>query len=259
MINFDNLNQISSEDFTNASPFEHLVIDNFCDEKKLLIALKNIESASHSDLNKSRDLIFAKNKFEKSNFNLMCDELSDLKNDLLSLKFSEFLNNITDEDIFIDPDFHGGGLHQGGKDSYLNMHVDFNYHPMHKNWFRNVNILIYLNKDWKCDFGGELKLRDGRVKNSVPILIEPVFNRAVIMFTRDYTFHGYDKINFPDGEFRRSIAAYGYSIKEPDEAVRTTVWYPENEGLIKSFLGKHMHKIVKLKSQIWGSSTSKNK
>ena len=44
---------------------------------------------------------------------------------------------------------------------------------------------------------------------SIKALIEPIFNRAVIMFTRDFTLHGYDSINFPEGTFRNSIAAYG--------------------------------------------------
>ena len=79
------------------------------------------------------------------------------------------------------------------------------------------------------------------------------------MFTRDYTFHGYDKINFPEGNYRRSIAAYGYTIQEPKEEARTTIWYPENEGFVKSFLGRHMPKIIRYKSKILGSGTNKNK
>ena len=222
-------------------------------------ALSGIPDAEEAGINKSRDFIFAKNKFEKSKFEELSPEFQQLKNDLISDRFKRVLKEIVGKEVFIDSEFHGGGLHQGGKDSFLNMHVDFNYHPLHENWFRDINILLYLNKDWKPEYGGELKLRDGRAKGSRPILIEPIFNRAVIMFTRDYTFHGYDKISFPEGKYRRSIAAYGYSIQEPTEVARTTVWYPEEGGILKRTLGKHMPKLVKLKSSIWGSGTNKNK
>jgi hypothetical protein len=262
MINFDYLESNISElskDFKNAVPFEHIVIDNFCYSEKLADSIQLIPDVNQGGGNKSRDFIFAKNKFEKSMFHELHPNFKILKSELLSDRFQKFLFNLTGEEIFVDPSFHGGGLHQGGKDSFLNMHVDFNYHPLNRNWFRNVNILLYLNEDWKKEYRGELKLRDGRNKGSSPNLIEPLFNRAVIMFTRDYTFHGYDKINFPDGHYRRSIAAYGYTIQEPTEEARTTVWYPENEGLIKKFLGKHMSKIIKYKSRVLGSGTNKNK
>jgi len=262
VINFNylesNINRLN-DNFLNAHPFEHIVIDNFCEPEKLKQALRVLGTPEESGVNKSRDFIFAKNKFEKSDFNILCEEFALLKDQLMSERFADFLKKLTEENLFIDPSFHGGGLHQGGKDSFLNMHVDFNYHPLHENWFRNINILIYLNEDWKSEYGGELKLRDGRKKGSRSTLIEPIFNRAVIMFTRDYTFHGYDRITFPEGDYRRSIAAYGYTIKTPDEAARTTVWYPENEGFFKAFLGKNMPKLVKLKSKILGSGTSSNK
>ena len=262
MINFEaleaKLSELSSS-FANAEPFEHIVIDDFCNSEKLNEAIKLIPDANDSGVNKSRDFIFAKNKYEKSKFDEISPEFKRLKEEFVSCRFKNIIKEITGREIFIDPSFHGGGLHQGGKDSFLNMHVDFNYHPLYRNWFRDINILLYLNKDWKKEYGGELKLRDGRNKGTRPILIEPIFNRAVIMFTRDYTFHGYDKINFPEGNYRRSIAAYGYTIQEPTEEARTTIWYPENEGFVKSFLGRHMPKIIRYKSKILGSGTNKNK
>lgn len=262
MINFQVIESkidVLNNAFLSNTPFEHIIIDDFCNPEELENALKSIPDANDVGVNKSRDFIFAKNKYEKSKFDEISPEFKILKDEMMSDRFKEIIKQITGRDIFIDPSFHGGGLHQGGKESFLNMHVDFNYHPLHENWFRDINILLYLNKDWKKEYGGELKLRDGRQKGTRATLIEPLFNRAVIMFTRVYTFHGYDKINFPEGEYRRSVAAYGYTIQEPTEEARTTIWYPENEGFIKKFLGKHMPKIIKYKSKLIGSGTNKNK
>ena len=48
----------------------------------------------------------------------------------------------------------GGGLHELKNDGYLNIHADFNLHPTMK-LDRRLNILIYLNKNWKENFGIE--------------------------------------------------------------------------------------------------------
>lgn len=139
------------------------------------------------------------------------------------------------------------------------MHVDFNYHPENSTWFRDLNILLYLNPDWKKEYGGELKLAHGDNEQDI-YEIEPLFNRAVIMQTRDFTYHGYDTINFPDGDFRRSIASYAYQLHEaPSEEARTTVWYPKNSGVMKRMLGKYAPSLVKIKSRFLPSGTSKNK
>jgi len=262
MINFDVLEdgvETMRDEFAKNSPYEHIVIDNFCNKEFLEEAVGLIPDAHNAGHNKSNDYIFAKNKFEKSDFDLICPQLAELKNELLSERFSTWLSAITDQEIFIDPNFHGGGIHQGGKGSFLDMHADFNYHPENLSWFRNVNILLYLNKDWKPNYAGQLKLVDGREKNGKPYLIEPIFNRAVIMFTRDYTLHGYDPINFPSGTYRTSIAAYGYTETGKAGKLRTTVWMPEKSNIFKRFLGKHMSNLVSVKTSLFGSGTAKNK
>ena len=262
MINFNALEENLDADrgiFLSAKPIEHLVIDGFCDEASLGRALKSIPDPEVSGANKSRDYFFAKNKFEKADFDLLCPELAQLKTELMSLRFAAWISALTGEKIFIDPSFHGGGIHQGGRDSFLDMHVDFNYHPRSPSWFRTVNILLYLNKDWQSEYGGQLKLADGRLEKPNATLVEPLFNRAVVMFTRDYTLHGYDPINFPQGSYRRSIAAYGYNQMACEGRVRTTVWYPEESGRVKQFLGRHMPKLVRIKSALLGSGTYKNK
>lgn len=262
MINFDfleeNLTTFKNE-FRTKKPFSYVVIDGLCDAERLRNAIANIPDPTLAGVSKSRDLVFAKNKYESSEFNLIHPLLQELKSDLLSDKFAKIISGIVGEEIIVDPDFHGGGLHQGGRGSFLDMHVDFNYHPSKPKWFRNINALLYLNNDWAPEYGGQLKLKDGRFPNSDLIEIAPLFNRLIIMHTRDYTLHGYDKLNFPDGTYRRSIAVYGYTPQHTEGRLRTTVWYPSDGGYFKKFLGRHMPKFVRIKSAIFGSGTKKNK
>ena len=49
----------------------------------------------------------------------------------------------------------------GKKNSFLDMHLDFNYHPLNHNWWREMNLLLYLMKTGSLNTG-YLKLRDLR-------------------------------------------------------------------------------------------------
>jgi hypothetical protein len=74
--------------------------------------------------------MFARNKHEKSGFRDISPEFEQLHADLMNERFQLLLQRITGEAVFVDPAFHGGGIHQGGEGSFLDMHVDFNTHPL---------------------------------------------------------------------------------------------------------------------------------
>jgi len=257
MIHFDYLESNKEklrEEYLFAKPFPYLIIDNFCDEAKLVRAYRAIPELE----NKSRDYVFANNKFEKSNYKVLCPELDELYSELNSERMNRLLSFITNEDIFVDPKNFGGGLHQGKKNSFLDMHLDFNYHPLNKNWYRNLNLLLYLNYEWRPSYGGQLKITD--LRNNQSKELEVPFNRMIIQQTRAYTLHGYDQTNFPPGVYRTSIATYAYSVHErPIEKPRTTDWFPKDEaGPLKKFMAKHYNTAVQIKNKILGSSTAKN-
>ncbi len=238
--------------FLIAKPFPHIAIDEFLSKgnaEKLYSIIENPEMK-----NKSRDYIFAKNKFEYSNMMNISEDFKILYEELISDKFAKLISYITNEDIFIDSKFHGGGLHQGGENSYLNMHADFNYHPVNQTWYRNLNMLLYLNKDWKPEFGGKLKLKDKRTKEAIEV--EVPMNRFVIMYTRGYTLHGYDAISFPKDTYRTSIAIYGYSIHDKQiESIRSTYWIDEKNP-IKNLAARIILPMVNIKNRFFGSSTA---
>ncbi len=237
-----------------AKPYPYLVIDNFCDSVKLERMYASIPELK----NKSRDYIFAHNKFEKSNYRELGPEFDELYTDLSSKRMNEFLSYIANEEIFVDPANHGGGLHQGRKNSFLDMHLDFNYHPLHKGWFRNMNLLLYLNKDWKPEYKGHLKLVDLRTGEGKEL--EVPFNRMIIQQTRAYTLHGYDMTNFPEQQYRTSVATYAYSIHQHlVEKPRTTDWVVKNGKPLKKAIASIYGPAVKIKNLLFGSGTAKNK
>ncbi len=242
------------EEFLNKKPFPHIAVDDFCDAEKIEALYAKIPDIQ----TESADYIFAKNKFEKSRFTELGPEFQELYDDFTSERFKNWLCYVTDQDVFVDDRFYGGGIHQGKKGSFLDMHADFNYHPLKENWFRNLNLLLYLNKDWKPEYKGHLRLEHKDTGEATEV--EVPFNRLAIMLCRGYTLHGYDPIHFPEGKFRTSIAAYAYTLHEKQmEAARTTEWKIEaKQSPLKYFVSKLWVPMVRLKSKISKSKTAEH-
>lgn len=256
VVNFEYLESNKEQfkqQFLTAKPFCLVAVDGFLIADKaeeLYRSIPEIET-------ESADYVFAKNKFEKSKFWTMGGIFQELFNDLTSKRFQDWIQFVTNEDVFIDADFYGGGIHQGKKGSFLDMHADFNYHPLKETWFRNLNLLLYLNKDWKPEYKGHLRLEHSETGEKTEVDVP--FNRFVIMHSRGYTLHGYDPIQFPEGKYRTSIAAYAFSLHEqPLEASRTTVWHVEKNNPIKYLLSKIWVPAVRLKSKFTKSKTAKH-
>lgn len=130
---------------------------------------------------------------------------------LTSEKFTQYLSNTLDiPGLVPDVGLHGGGLHlypPGGK---LNPHVDYSHHPK-TGLRRKLNLLVYLNSDWKHDQGGQLGLwtPDSALECREPEkVIEPLFNRAVIFESTQQSYHGLVHPVSNNGDFRRSMAVY---------------------------------------------------
>lgn len=70
----------------------------------------------------------------------------------------------------------------------LSEHVDFNYHNK-LNLEPRINILIYLNKDWKVEYRGQLELWDKDMENCIGSTV-PEFNRCLIFNSTTESMHG---------------------------------------------------------------------
>ena len=214
IINYQNLNskkiKVFSFKYKNSKPFPYIIIDNFLEKNFVNTILDSFK------LNSDWINYTFVNNFKKYGFNdrkKMNKNLNNLFNSLASKKFTQKLKKITNiNGLFLDPKLDGGGLHQIFKGGYLNVHTDFSSHTNKPNWTRVLNILIYLNKNWKESYKGNLELwsKDGRKKISE---ISPKFNRCVVFFTNKNSFHGHpEKLNCPTNVSRKSIAAY-YFVK----------------------------------------------
>ena len=89
---------------------------------------------------------------------------------------------------------------------------------------RRINVLIYLNKDWLENYGGQFEIWSKDMKECHKRII-PSFNRCVIFNTSSDSLHGNpEPVAHPHGISRLSIALYYYtaSLKEDTTPMRTT-------------------------------------
>ena len=137
-----------------------------------------------------------------------------------------------------DAELRGGGIHQTGPGGRLDVHVDFNYIE-DRNLYRRMNSLIYFNKDWQADWGGNIELWDSKVKNCIHSF-SPSFNRCVVFETNEVSFHGVTAVQCPESVARQSFAGYYYTAEPPDwwkgEAHSTVFKARPNEKMKRAIL-----------------------
>jgi hypothetical protein len=242
-------------EFRAGQPFPLLVIDDFLDVDVADAVLA--EFPSPDAMPKSRDYLFG-DKHELSSVAEQGPASRALYDALMGEQFQSFVSALTGKELFIDPAFHGGGFHQSGDGGFLDTHVDFNIHPLHSDWLRTLNILLYLNRDWKDSYDGRLLIKANR--DDEPRAIPPLFNRGVIMLSDAHTYHGFKKMNLPQGITRKSIATYAYErVAAGSAKPRTTGWAPEDASAMKRSIARHYDTAVRIKTKLFGSATAKNR
>jgi Rps23 Pro-64 3,4-dihydroxylase Tpa1-like proline 4-hydroxylase len=235
-INFASLTERLKEikaDFNDPKkPFRYTMFENFFYPEKAELVYSSYPDTTDGKWD-GTTYVDQKNKFAKTKF----DEgstFSKVFDEMNSKSFTGWLEQITDiKDILGDSDLFGGGLHQSIKGAFLNVHVDYNIHPTTK-YHRRMNVLVYMNKDWKKEYEGNLELWDlSNGKMDQIAKIAPTFNRCVIFETNEVSFHGHPKpLNTPDGINRKSIATYYYTVDRPagETASEHNTIYVNTEG-----------------------------
>jgi len=204
-------------DYTSADPFPHIVIDDFLPAEVLEGVLGEFPGPDAIDWKRFKD--GTGRKLATRDEGQMGPRTLTLLHELNSSRFVRFLEALTGIDGLIpDPHLEGGGLHQIERGGFLKVHADFNKHEK-LGLDRRLNLLLYLNKDWKDEYGGHLELWTQDMDRCAHRVL-PVFNRCVVFSTTDSSFHGHpEPLTCPDGWSRKSIALYYYTNGRPAEEV----------------------------------------
>ena len=172
-----------------AEPFPHVVLDNFLPNDLAEGLLAHFPGGALAS-----DFVFEagyaglhKRQIAPVDCDDFCRRAFDFFN---SRPFLEFLEGLSAIDGLIpDPYFAGGGFHETTAGGKLGIHADFRINDrLHLN--RRMNVIVYLNPDWKDEYNGFLELwrRDmsERVKS-----VAPVWNRCVVFNTDADSYHGH--------------------------------------------------------------------
>jgi hypothetical protein len=203
------------EGYESASPFPHAVMDDFLPAEVLEGVLAEFPSPREADWFAFDSPL--ERKLATKEDSPMGPTTRHLLAELNSAAFIDFLEGLTGiQGVVPDPHFEGGGLHQIEPGGHLKVHADFNRHPR-TGLERRLNVLLYLNRDWREEYGGALELWSRDMSACVARIL-PVFNRCVVFSTTSTSFHGHpEPLNCPEGETRKSMALYYYSKERPAE------------------------------------------
>lgn len=212
--------------FGSARPFPHAVFDDFvtAEPDEVLEGFPEPDWEGWSRLTET----YQAGKAYCSDIEAIPSPLSEMIHELGSPSFLEFVEDVTGlTGLVPDPHLDGGGLHISGAGGVLAPHTDFHIYPQLE-LYRRLNVIVYLNPDWRAEYGGNLVLYDGETPAES---ITPVWGRCVMFATDDRSVHGFpDPV--VDGRVRRSIAVYYYTSREAPtfSGDMTTQWRQHGEA-----------------------------
>ena len=199
-------------EYASASPFPHVVVDDFLPTGVIAALIESYEAAPETwhEFNSRLEV-----KRTQRDEEVMPAAIRHVAQQFNSQVFLEFLERLTGiEGLLSDPSLAGGGMHQIAPGGLLKVHADFNEHH-HLRVDRRLNALLYLNEDWQDSYGGHLELWNRDMSTAVR-RIAPLANRLVVFNTTRWSFHGHpDPLTCPPGRVRRSLAWYYYTAPRP--------------------------------------------
>lgn len=210
-----------AQQFANATPFRHVVIDDFLSREVADALLAEFPAFDPARARNEAGEIG--NKAVVEQIRAIGPAYAALDAAIQSREFLDFVGRVTAiPDLLYDPYYFGGGTHENRTGQDLDPHVDFNRHPVER-WHRRLNLIVYLNREWQDSWGGSLELHsDPRRADDRISLVTPTFNRCVIFETTETSWHGFSRIAPPPSQAdasRKSIALYFYTRERPPEEV----------------------------------------
>jgi len=220
-------------EFQQAKPFRHVAIDNFLLSDNCESLLRDFPVFDEKRATNELGLVGRKAVVE--HVSKISGFYRSFYQYINSEAFLDAMSKLTGiEDLIADKTLFGGGTHNNLSGQGLDVHIDFNVDERNM-LHRRINLLIYLNKEWEEAWGGAIELhsdpRNPSLDETASFL--PLFNRAVIFETNEYSWHGFQRIALPPDKqhlSRKSFSIYLYTKDRPAEEVlapHTTFYVPQ--------------------------------
>lgn len=203
-----NLNNFK-DNFHSSGPYPHLVMDNFLD-KRFFDKLNLENDIARKNKGKRFQTQFEKNKWISKNTQLP-KKIRKIIYELNEKKWIRNISKLTKIDKVFTTKVSNTDLanyHEMKNNGYLGPHVDHSDDP-DTGHPHVLNLLLYLSKQWKQNYGGSTLLYDEKGRKIIKeIQYKP--NRAILFLHTPYSFHGVKKIK-KNNIIRSSIYVDYYS------------------------------------------------
>lgn len=208
------LNEIAAArcaEYREGKPFPHIVLDGLFADSLLDQAIAELPAASerwttYDTANESKEVC--------SDSGLFGPTAEIIVHALNSAPFVRFLERLTGiAGLIPDPHLHAAGYMKVSQGGFLGLHYDFATQRELK-LDRRINVLLYLNRDWPSEWGGQLELHSNDPVTDPEhqeVAIEPLFNRVAI-FNTPNALHGHRRaLTCPNGRARLCLSWYYYT------------------------------------------------
>jgi hypothetical protein len=215
--------------YAHGLPFPHIIIDNFFTANVVAKLAQIIARLRDEDYGVSFKSL-AQNKLQLGKIQKVAPDAYPIYECLMGAGFTQFIEAASGLNALeADRQFAGAGLHRYHRHGFSEVHLDSNRHPFDVSLVHRVNLIVFLNRRWESDWGGELVLwASDRNKPTEPgVAIQPTFNRGVIFSVTERSWHSVNPINCPTNLSRNSLAVYYFNRLqlEGDERNRSVVWH----------------------------------
>lgn len=216
--------------YQDSAPFPHLVVENAFDETMLS------EILDAWPVNYNWKTTNIKHEVKLASHTGLIGVPEKIKDFLINGLNSEYFVNFIKEltgigHLIADGNFGGAGIHNIQRGGKLGIHYDYGFNDA-RSHYRRVNVLLYLNKEWKDAYNGHLELWSQDKKRLVK-KVRPDFNTMVIFNTDKLSWHGHPKpLECPENMSRKSFATYYYSNEKNNMETSEETFFiePVEEG-----------------------------
>lgn len=214
ILDWDGLLELAADrgnEYRTAQPFPHIALDGLFAPQLLDQAIAELPGpAAHwkeYDTADERKRVCS----DAAAFGPTAEVMVHALNSAPFLRFLERLTGI--HGLIPDPHLHAAGYMRVAAGGFLGLHYDFATQRELK-LDRRINVLLYLNRDWRHEWGGQLELHSNDPLSSPAhqkVEVEPLFNRLLI-FNTPHALHGHPReIACPPGRARLCLSWYYYT------------------------------------------------
>lgn len=210
--------------YRNSNPFPHLVVDDCLSESVIRKVCASFPSKGELEQCFEQGYLGYRTRCASP---YMCDSyISRFFYSLNSAPMLQFLESLTGiKGLIPDPYFSNGGLIETRSGGFVEPQSNIGVHEI-LNLQPRVNMIIYLNEDWRDEYGGDLEMWGSGLSRCVK-RISPSYNRCVIFNSEKNSYHGHPQaLQTPLDVSRRSIlVSYYTSEVGANDYVRTPLGF----------------------------------